>query len=143
MCVCAHGPNHTSCHNEVLPCLKTKSNPFSSLIFQSQAPGPPQQHGRALSLAQMPGRIYRDANNQRFLYNDIKITAQAEGVLQDMFASESDLNLSQAENPPVEVTLLAWRAGRGSSFLHGAAPLAARFPLPFWHWVIFSFLKQL
>lgn len=42
-----------------------------------------------------------------FLYNDIKITTRAGGVLQELFASESDLNLSQAENPPVEVTLLA------------------------------------
>lgn len=43
---CEHGPNHTSCPNEVLQNLETKSNPFSSLIFQSRAPGPPpQQHG--------------------------------------------------------------------------------------------------
>lgn len=63
-----------------------------------------------------------------------------------MFASESDLTLRRAEKPPLEMTLFLELAGEGwqrSPSLHGAAPLAARFPLSFWHQVIFSFMKQL
>lgn len=63
-----------------------------------------------------------------------------------MFASQSDLTLRQAEKPPLEVTLFLELAGEGwqrPSSLHGAAPLATRFPLSFWHQVIFSVLKQL
>lgn len=58
-----------------------------------------------------------------------------------MFASESDLELSQAENPPVEVTLLA-----GEGWQRLTIPVWSSLPaspLPFWHRVIFSFLKQL
>lgn len=67
-----------------------------------------------------------------------------EGVLQEIFASESDLNPSRAEEPLVEVTLVAGAGWGGLAEPH--RPLTEQHrspPASFWHWVIFSFIKRL